>query len=515
MCNKRMCAGCHGSMRTNRRSFLIGAGTAAGALATADFHLLDDLLCFAAELSPSPEAAAAEAVVDVVFVWDKADRPTGNMDWTFGTETAQHQQKLFTELLEKAGSKVGVRVRARREPVFRPEEISRCLEDLKKAPGAGLIVCCHQLYKWKAVEAIVEGRGDIATVVFSHLANQTELGPPIRYKTPKTFVCTAARLEWLEMALRLASAPWRLRHARLLLAPSPAREMPHPLGPTFLGMPDYHAAYQKTEIAEEMRALADFYEKTARKVVEPAKKAIFNAVKHYVVLRGILREKKCQGVSVTGSLCVGAGGDPGPACVAISRLGDEGLVGCCEGAVDFAVADLVALLICGCPAVMGNAAHQTATDSVVISHCYSPTKLRGPEDPYRAAFQLRDFHGRPACVPQVFWPVGKRVTLLTPTAKKFWIGRGQVLSNVEQPPAFLCRTAVEFDVDGLDWNTKTFRTADVKHSMSILGDVSKQFDAFGQLTGLAIGPIVEPRVADHWHARHRDDAAAKRPSPVC
>jgi hypothetical protein len=471
---------------------------------------LDDLLGFAAELSPPPQAVAAEATVDVVFVWDQADRPTGNMDWTFGTESARHQQKLFTELLEKAGRKIGVQVRARREPVARPEEISRCLEDLKKSPGAGLIVCCHQLYKWKAVEAIVNGRGDVPTVVFSHLANQTELGPPVRYKSPKTYVCTAASLLWLETALRLASAEWRLKNSRLLLAPSREQENRHALGPVIVGLPDYHASYQKTEAADEMRALADFYEKTAQKVVEPARTAVLNAVKHYVVLRGILREKKCQGVSVTGDLCVMAGGNPGPACVAISRLGDEGFVGCCEGAVDFAVADLVSLLIAGRPAVMGNAAHQTATDTVVISHCYSPTKLRGPDDPYRAAFQLRDFHGRPACVPQVFWPLNERVTLVTPTAQEFWVGRGHVRSNVEQPPAFLCRTAVEFDVDGLDWDTKTFRTADVKHTMAILGDVSKQFNAFGQLTGLAIGTILEPRADDDRHARAGEVAVEGR-----
>ena len=107
------------------------------------------------------------------------------------------------------------------------------------------------------------------------------------------------------------------------------------------------------------------------------------------------------------------------------------------------------------------------------------------------------------------------MTLLTPTAGKFWVGRGQVRSNVEQPPAFLCRTAVEFDVDGLDWNTKTFRTADIKHSMYILGDVSKHFDAFGQLTGLAVGQILEPRDADHWHARGCEEATPEGPSQVC
>jgi len=245
-------------------------------------------------------------------------------------------------------------------------------------------------------------------------------------------VCAAPDVSWLETSLRLVSAPARLKQANLVYASPKSNEVydenrihdvhgrRHPLGPGFVDFPDYLAIYHKYAASDEMRQLADFYEKTAKKVVEPEKKAIFNAAKHYVVLRDLIRKNNCQGAIVAGAACIGAPGDPGPGCVAISRLNDEGLVGICEGDPDFGVADLVTHMICGRPLVMGNVGHLTATNSLVISHCYSPTKICGPEDEYRAPYQLRDFHGRPACVIQVFWPVGEKVTFLTPTTVAKW-----------------------------------------------------------------------------------------------
>ncbi len=76
------------------------------------------------------------------------------------------------------------------------------------------------------------------------------------------------------------------------------------------------------------------------------------------------------------------------------------------------------------------------------------------------------------------------------------MGTGHVVSNIAQPPAFLCRTAVEFQVDGLDdWDTHTFR-CDLKTKFTssyVLGDMRERFDAFGQLAGVKIAPVVQKR----------------------
>lgn len=517
----------HDASGISRRGFLGVAGAA-----VVGSQLLDDLLCFAAEsLPPANPAAGTPVTVDVVPVWPKGHAKTGRMDWGYGTDTYEYQRKLYRELLEKAGQEIGVGVRFR-EPVTTDEEIARLLAELKGAPPGGLIITCHTLFefgygeKWRPIDKIVDGRGNVPTVVFFNLANKVA-GPPVRYASPFTYVCTAPSADWLETSLRLVSAPARLKQARILYAnPRPAEKDElenvqvaagtHPLGPDFVPCPNYHDLCKQYEKRDEIQKMAEFYKKAAKNVVEPGEQEIFNAAKHYFVLRDLIRERNCKGVIVSGSICIGAPGLPGsgPGCVAISRLNDEGLVGVCEGDVDFGVADLVTHMICGRPLVMGNVGHLTATNSLVISHCYSPTKIRGPKDEYRAPYQLRDFHGRKACVIQVFWPEGEKVTFLTPATAIRWgdlrdyvqqfkdrdeeyaVGTGHVLSNIAQPPAFLCRTAVEFKVDGLDdWDTHTFRCDNkTKFTSSyVLGDMRERFDAFGQLTGMKISPVVQAK----------------------
>ena len=511
MCESDKSKSCYGHHGINRRGFLGMAGAA-----VAGSQLLDDLLCFAAEAIPAANPAAGSPVtVDVVPVWPQNYRKTGAMDWGYGTETCEYQRKLYKEILENAGKEIGVGVRFR-DPVTTDEEIAKLLEDLKKAPPGGLIITCHTLANfgymggWYPIQKIVDGRGDVPTVVFFNLPNM-RLGPPVRYGKPFTYVCTAPSADWLETALRLVSAPAKLKQARILYAnPRPAEKdelenvqvatTKHPLGPGLVQVPNYLELYKQYEARDEIQKLAEFLRKAAKNVVEPGEQEILNAAKHYFVLRDLIRERNCQGVIVSGSICIGAPGlpGPGPACVAISRLGDEGFCGTCEGDPDFGVADLVSHMICGRPLVMGNMGHLTATNTLVISHCYSATKLRGPKDEYRAPYQLRDFHGRKACVPQVFWPEGEKVTFLTPMRdrKEYFVGTGHVVSNIAQPPAFLCRTAVEFKVDGLeDWDTHTV-VPDAKTQFTcarVLGDMRERFDAFGQLAGVKISPIVQPR----------------------
>jgi len=480
---------------------------------------LDDVLGFAAEAAPPDARTAEKPVVDVVSLWPQGKPATGQMDWGYGTDTYNHQRNLYEKILKEEGREIDVEIRMRK-PVTSDQEISGLLADLKKAPPAGLILTGHMLHTWgvgwggrKAwdpVRKILDARGDVPTLVFFNLPN-IRFGPPVRYGKPYSYTCTAPDVSWLKTSLRLVSARARLKQARLAYASPNPKEIyeenrihdvsnNHLLGPGFVNFPDYLAIYHHYEASDEMRQLADFCRKTAKAVIEPEKNAILNAAKHYVVLRDLIRKNDCRGAVVAGSACVGAPGDPGPACVAISRLNDEGLAGTCEGDLDFGVANLVSHLICGRPSVMGNCGHLTATNTMVISHCYSPTKLRGTKDEYRAPYQLRDFHGRPACVPQVFWPEGEKVTLITPLTRgdnrEYAVGSGSVVSNIAQPPAFLCRTAVELKVDGLDdWDTHTYRPGQRCgfHSSYVLGDMRERFDAFGQLTGVKISPVVQAK----------------------
>jgi len=525
----------HCASKTSRRGFFRTAGAVAGAVAGS--QLLDDVLSFAAESTGPVDTKGTPVVVDVVSLWRERP-PTGQMDWGYGTDTYNYQRNLYEKLLKEEAKEIGVQIRMR-NPVTSDDEVNGLLADLKKSPPSGLILTGHMLHTWGVgfsgkgwdpVQKILDGRGDIPTLVFFNLPN-FRFGPAVRYGKSHCYTCTAPDVSWLKKSLRLVSAPARLKHSKLVYAFPKGKEQyeeneirdvsrNHPLGPGFVEFPDYLKIYAKYENSDEMRRLADFYERTAKKVVEPEKKAIFNAVKHYLVLRDLIQKNNCQGAIVGGSACIGAQREPGPGCVAISRLNDEGLVGTCEGDPDFGVADLVTHMICGRPLVMGNIGHLTATNTMVISHCYSPTKIRGPKDEYRAPFQLRDFHGRAACVPQVFWPEGEKVTFVTPMkdVREYAVGTGRVVSNIAQPPAFLCRTAVEFKVDGLDnWDTESYRP-DVKTKFTssyVLGDMREPYEAFGQLADVSITPVVSDKSPAKPGAKVFAMRRSQRPDDSC
>jgi hypothetical protein len=72
---------------------------------------------------------------------------------------------------------MGVEIRMR-NPVTSDQEVDGLLADLKKSPPAGLILTGHMLHTWgiawsgqgwDPVRKILDGRGDIPTLVFFNL----------------------------------------------------------------------------------------------------------------------------------------------------------------------------------------------------------------------------------------------------------------------------------------------------------------------------------------------------------
>ena len=57
----------------------------------------------------------------------------------------------------------------------------------------------------------------------------------------------------------------------------------------------------------EVRAIADFYRKTARSIEPACADLILDSAKHYIVLRRLMHQRGCNGVTVQGPLCIAAG----------------------------------------------------------------------------------------------------------------------------------------------------------------------------------------------------------------
>ena len=154
-------------MMVNRRGLFRCAGALAGAAAAAEMGLLD----FASSLLAAPAKPAGKPVVNVVFV--RPEKPL-IVSWPGGNCDTSAQQALFTKTLKDAAKKLGVDLRVQDKPIVKPDEINVYIAQLKKSPPDGLIIGAMCLFRWGPVQQIVKNRGDIPTIIYSHLSGFTQ-----------------------------------------------------------------------------------------------------------------------------------------------------------------------------------------------------------------------------------------------------------------------------------------------------------------------------------------------------
>jgi hypothetical protein len=468
-CNTSRCP-----MTLKRRGFL--AGVAATAAAT-EMGLFD----FASSLFAANPAPAGKPVVHVVFI--RPEEPVV-VSWPGGNCDVAAQQTLFTKTLTAAAHQLGVQLEVQTKPISKPEEVSRYLAQIKRAPPDGLIVCAMELTLWSLVNNVVQNRGDTPTIVYSNLSGFTsdlQCGRSAR----KTFVAATQDPGWLASGLRMLSAIWRMKNTRILfVAGGETKDTPVAgLGTVFHWIPKrrFEEEFQKVAASDEVRAIAEFHAKNAERIVEPTKADLIESAKNYVVCRRLMEAEKCQGIAID---CLGW---KNPVCVAYAQLRDEGIVAVCEQDPSAAAGMLLTHLLFERPCFQQDPSPNTVNNTLIGAHCTSPTKLEGFNKPYRAPYWLRDYHTRTGVAPQVLWPEGKPVTCLQLVLNplSIMVGTGRVVSNIAQPPSGCCRTSVEISVDG------AADTRDVKgfHQLFVLGHLERALKAFGKLADIPVVPI--------------------------
>ena len=453
-----------------RRGFL--AGTAAVAAAT-EMGLFD----FASSLFAKEPKPAARPAVNVVFI--RPPKPA-DVSWPGGACDIPAQQALFTRTLRAAADKLGVDLRVQDEPIHTDAQVGRYLEQLKKAPPDGQILGAMELFGWGPVQKLVRERGGIPTIIYSHLSGFTgnlQLGR----KETGVLMAATQKVEWLEMALRMLNAIWRLKHARILTTAG-GRDSAHELGATIVPCKaNWQQEIRKAKETEESRAIGDYYAKNAKQIVEPTKADILEAAQQYGVLRRLIAEHDCQGITLAGCLITK------PPCLAASKLRDDGIVATCEGCNHASLGELVSFLLFNRPTFIQDPSPNTVDNTLIGAHCTSPTRLEGCDRDYRAPYMVRNYHSRQGVSMQVLWPEGKEVTIVQFgwPKKTVMIGTGRVVSNITQPPSGCCRTAVEVTVDGCE------DTRDVKgfHQLFILGNLERPLRQFCKLAGIEASRI--------------------------
>jgi hypothetical protein len=467
----------------NRRSFL----TSAGALAAAtEIGLLD----FASSLFAAEANPAKKARIKAVFVRPKIKGYW--MGWPGAAYNIHERQAQYTKILKDAAEKFGINLELNAEPIHNPNAENTLLAELKKNPPDGLVVvsmCLHHtgFNSWGHTNNIAKNRGKIPTIVFSPMGTSFTGDLQATRNIPGVFVAATQDLEWLRFGLRMLNTIHQMKNTRLCIVQgneTKDRKL-NVIGTTLHYIPRkrYPQEFKKVEESQQVRAIADYYTKNARKIVEPTKQDILNSAKNYVLARRIMAAENCQGISVDCLPLVGDRLIPAPPCIAWLKLNDEGSVGACEADWNAAISLRLTSLLFNRPGFMQDPAPNTVNNTLMGAHCSCPTKLDGFDKP-PAPFILRSHsESNTGVAPQVLWRKGQKATVMEFNGPETIIlGTGRVLRNIETPPAGGCRTSVELEMDDMadSRDTKGF------HQLFIYGDLELPFKAYCQLAGIKV-----------------------------
>jgi len=385
-------------------------------------------------------------------------------------ELAQTQQ-LHNKTMQQAAAKYGVDLAVLTERVT---DVNATLEQISQRKPDGLIAIGMDFDVAPWIE-FCQKRGDIPTVAYANIVHMGRKFEPLR-NLPGTLLAHTPRVEWLDTAVRLHRALWDVNKLNVVDCPCEG----------------YYEELKTVGDTDEVKAIADFYGKNAQWVEPTCKPLMMDSAKHYVVLRRMMERHGSNGVAVTGSLCTAAGTDGNlPACMALSKLLDEGIPAQCQaehGGHAQAYVQRLAFSLLGRPSYMGNITFDNLANRLILSHCTSALKLDGLDKDYRAPFKIRNFHANEGVSLQVSWPLEREATILDRVSlanDKFIVASAKVTANndvYQQPPCGGCRTIVEFDLEW-DGNIMDLDTTDL-HGSAVLGDFKSTVLQFCKLADL-------------------------------
>jgi len=472
-CTKSACP-----LTLNRRSFLATAG--AGLVASRI-----GLLEYASSLAAAEPAAPAKPEVLAVFV--RPDVRGYWMGWPGASYDIKARQAQYTEILKAAAREHDVDIRIKPEPLHNEQAVSTLLEQLKKRPPFGLIVISMSLNQsWPHINRIAKERPNIPTIVFSPMGTSFTSHLQGTRNIDRLYTAATQDLSWLNFGVRMLSTIRRMQNTRICICAGNKTEdrKLNVIGTTLHYIPTkrFLEESEKVNESDEVRAVAEYYAKNARKIVEPTKKDMLDAAKNYFVCRRLMQAENCHGFSMD---CLGPVGGRliKPPCLAFSRLRDEGGLGTCEADWNAAISTRLTDLLFELPGFMQDPAPNTVNNTLMGAHCTCATRLDGFDKP-PAPFILRSHsESNVGVAMQVLWREGQKVTIMKfQGPESIILGTGRVLRNIDTPPSGGCRTSVEISLDDVPdaRDTKGF------HQLFIYGDLELPFKAYCQLAGIKV-----------------------------
>jgi hypothetical protein len=465
-------------LKLNRRRFLTAVGTLAAATKMGMFD-------FASSLFGAEQKSTEKPLICGAFVRPEVDRYW--MGWPGASYDIKARQADYTKALKDAAKKFDLQLQIKPEPLTDDNVVGAYLEQLKNKPPFGLMIVSQSLNQsWPHINNIAKNRGSIPTVVFSPMGTSFTGHLQETRNIPGVYVAATQDIDWLEFGMRMFSTMWKMKNSRLcIVAGDKTEDRPlDVIGTTLHYIPNkrFLDELKKVDETDEVRAIADYYTKEAKKIVEPNKQDIFIAAKNYIVCRRLIAAEDCQGFSMD---CLGpiSRREIQPPCLAFSRLRDEGIVAACEADWNASISSRLTHLLFERPGFMQDPAPNTVNNTLMGAHCTCATKLDGFDKPHEPFILRSHSESNVGVAMQVLWRIGQEVTIMKFEGPgRIILGTGKVLRNIDTPPSGGCRTSLEIEVDGVA------DSRDVKgfHQLFIYGNLELPFKAYCRLAGIEV-----------------------------
>jgi L-fucose isomerase-like protein len=252
-----------------------------------------------------------------------------------------------------------------------------------------------------------------------------------------------------------------------------------------IGLGPVLAAYRAVP-EDAARAEAEAWTKGALEVREPSAEEVVKSCRLALAFEALLAEHRATAMTVD---CYGSMYEPlckahAFPCIGFTRLNDRGLAGICESDLECAMTYLLFQGLSGRPSFISDPTMDESSNSIILAHCLGTRKMDGPDGPV-SPYRLRTIMERQeGCVPQVFMPVGRRVTqarLIGTTKLPYFTGEVTEAPDVEKG----CRTKITVKLDGSA--TKLWQNyAPGLHRLTCYGDLTKEMGHFARLHGITM-----------------------------
>jgi len=235
---------------------------------------------------------------------------------------------------------------------------------------------------------------------------------------------------------------------------------------------------------DQVRTIADRWQKTARVIVDVTRETLENSAAMYLGQKALLKKYGANGITIN---CLGGfygGHIHAYPCLGFHELNNEGLIGGCEADVQSAVS-MIAMntLTQGRPGFISDPVIDTAARQIIYAHCVASNKPFGPQGPANAFEILTHSEDRKGAAVRSLFPLGCMTTtvLFSAPRKEILFHQGKAIANVTDDRA--CRTKLAAEPVGDIEKLFTQWCSWGWHRVTIFGDLKEPVFALADALG--------------------------------